>query len=175
MGEEHQVARDRLRALVERHYDSLRAIAERAFRREGADHTLSPTALLHEAFVGLEAELPTGRSDTLFLRACFARKCRNILVDFARRRNALRRGGHLRATTLSTAVHLEIPDNTTMLAIDEAIERLHDVDARMAELVELRLFGELKMAECAIVLDVSERTASKWWTFARDFLKRQLR
>ncbi|MFN3243125.1 MAG: ECF-type sigma factor [Planctomycetota bacterium] len=166
--------RSRIEALVESHHDSLYAIAERLFGREQPGHSLSPTALMNQALLDLLQQKGLEEADLLFLRACFARQCRNVLVDHARRRHAAKRGDGRRAVTLSTTAMIGRDQRASLVEIDDAIRRLAELQPRMARLAELRIFGEMTVEEAAATLEVSVRTAGKEWTYARRFLQREL-
>jgi RNA polymerase sigma factor (TIGR02999 family) len=151
-------------------YDELRAIARRHRRGLPGGQTLNTTAVVHEAYVKV---FGTGAADLkdrshFFGVACLA--MRQILVDAARRRLALRRGGGAHHTGLKG----DEPDRTErlegLLALDEALVRLRISDARLAEVVDLRYFGGLTVEEVAEMLEVTPRTVQRDWSKARAFL-----
>lgn len=173
-----QAAESRSEALgdiLERHYESLLGIAAAIFKRESPGNSLSPTALVHEAYLALLHQPSVSEGGTLFFRACFARQCRRVLVEHARRREALRRGGSKRHETLSTQVELGLPGATGLLEINDAMEHLAELDPRMAQIADMRLFAGMTIEQCAEALDVSPRTISKQWAFAQSYLQRELR
>ena len=130
---------------------------------------------MHEVFLKLLDQPQATAQDTLFFRACFARQCRRVLVDHARQRRALRRGGSARDVTLTGSEALELGSPVSILEIDDVLARLQDLDPRMARIADLRLFAGMTIEECAKALAVSPRTVDKDWQFARSYLKRELR
>jgi RNA polymerase sigma factor (TIGR02999 family) len=155
-------------------YDELRHIAQLQLR-DGRQHTLQPTALVHEAYLRLVDQSVAVQDDRRHFRGLCARLMRQILVDHARRRNALRRGGG-RVAQLDTggepaAAGLGVLD---LVALDEALERLAALDARKARIVELRLFCGYSMNEIADDIGTSLRTVEADWFFARAWLHSRL-
>ena len=160
-------ALDRLLPLV---YDELRQLARRQLRRERGDHTLHPTALVHEAYIKL-AGSGFDASDRAHLLAIAARAMRQVLVDHARRHNAAKRGGGWQRTTLHDGVRLIEFRADELLALDRALEQL---DERQRRVVEYRFFGGLEEKEIAAVLGISETTVRREWVRARAWLYRTL-
>lgn len=157
-------------------YDELRGVARRQLR--GADAaTLEPTALVNEVYLRLVDQQMADVADRAHFHGLCARVMRQILVDRARRRKALRRGGG-RVQALPTAVDVEATDDLggrlDVLALDEALLRLDGIDSRKARVVELRLFGGLQIGEVAAALGVSRRTVEADWFFARAWLRAEL-
>lgn len=155
-------------------YAELRAIASRHMRGERADHTLQPTALVHEAFLRVRDGSPVVYDDrTHFLRAA-SQTMRRVLVDYARARNAEKRSGGLRVT-----LHEEIAGTESsfvdVLALEEALQRLAEAEPRWANVVELRIFAGLEVSEVAAMLDISPATVKRDWQFAKAWLARTLR
>lgn len=151
-------------------YDELRALAGSQLRRERPDHTLHATALVHEAYLKLSGG-SLDVADRSHFMAVAARAMRQVLVDHARRRSALKRGGDLHFTTLGdgdASVELRA---TELLALDEALEGLEE---RQRQVVEMRFFAAMEEAEIAAALDVSERTVRRDWVKARAWLYRVL-
>ncbi len=151
-------------------YDELRQIAARRLAQERPGHTLSPTALVHEAWMRLDGDdslAPAGRRQFF---AIAARRMRQVLVDHARRRDAVKRGGMREAITLSGLADERAGDAIDMLALDQALEQLEAMDARKARVVELRYFAGLDMTDIAQALDISRATAQRDWEVARAFL-----
>jgi RNA polymerase sigma factor (TIGR02999 family) len=148
-------------------YDELRKLAAAKLASEQPGHTLDATALVHEAFLKLGGERSFAtRND--YLKAA-AQAMRRILVDHARARNAAKRGGGRRVAL--EADHLvSPPPNEDLEALDDALSRLAIEHPHLAELVQLRNFGGLTLAQCADVLGVSARTADTWWAYARAWL-----
>ncbi len=160
---------DRLLASL---YDELRRIARHHLRDERPDHTLQPTALVHEAWLKLGVGgAPRFESRSHFLHAA-SRAMRHILVDHARGRNAAKRSGGVRVT-LDEGMAGAGPD-VDLLALDDALEHLAQAEPRWARVVELRFFAGLEMAEIAALLEVSPATAKRDWRFARAWLAREL-
>lgn len=164
-------ALDRLLPLV---YDDLRAMASGQMRRERAGHVLQPTAVVHEAYLKLAGGRPLEATDRAHFIAIAARAMRQVLVDFARRRDAEKRGGGWARTTLTglgpRGVGREISPEE-LLALDEAMETL---EPRQRRVVECRFFGGLEEREIAAALGVSERTVRRDWVKARAWLYRSL-
>lgn len=157
-------------------YDDLHGVAGRLMRGERADHTLGATALVHEAFLRLAHAPGALPEDRARFFGAAATAMRRVLVDHARRRNADRRGGGVRALSLDTALPLATRDDgaAVLVRIDEAVDRLDRLDARLARVVELRFFIGFTEAETAEVLGVTDRTVRRDWTRARAFLARAL-
>lgn len=157
-------------------YEELRRLAARELAHEKPGHTLQPTALVHEAFVRL-VEGDAARqweSRRHFLRTA-AEAMRRILIDAARRKRSQKRGGgHVRHELDATLLASPAPSDD-LLALDEALTRLAAVDPVAAELVTLRYFSGLTLAEAADTLNISPRTADRLWSYARAWLLRALR
>ncbi|MBA2683348.1 MAG: sigma-70 family RNA polymerase sigma factor [Gemmatimonadaceae bacterium] len=163
-------AYDRLLPLL---YSELRAIAGRHMRGERPDHTLQPTALVHEAFLRLVGGSPVHFEDrTHFLRAA-SQAMRRVLVDYARARTAAKRSGDLRVT-LDEAIAGHDDRIVDLLVLDDAMTRLAAAEPRWARVVELRIFGGLEVAEVAEALGISPATAKRDWQFAKGWLAREL-
>jgi len=158
-------------------YDELRRLAHSFMAGERRDHTLQPTALVHEAFLRLvDQSRATWQGRTHFF-AVGARVMRNILVDHARAQGSAKRGGSWQQVTLAERVlpGAEVGlDREQLLAVDQALDRLARLDQREARVVELRYFAGLTVAEIAAVLQVSKRTVEAEWTHARAWLRREL-
>jgi RNA polymerase sigma factor (TIGR02999 family) len=148
-------------------YEELRGLARQRIRSERAGHTLQATALVHEAYLRLIGnENLHWQSRAHFFGAC-ANAMRQILVDHARSRGAKKRGGGKHAESLSGADVAGDQDLDLVLSVDEVLETLRAEDARAAQIVELRFFGGLEMAEIAEALQTSERTVHREWSWAR--------
>ncbi|HEY6554452.1 MAG TPA: sigma-70 family RNA polymerase sigma factor [Vicinamibacteria bacterium] len=163
---------DELMAAV---YDELRRLARRHMRREGAGHTLQTTALVHEAFLRLaDAGLPWQDRDHFF--AVAATQMRRILVDHARSRIRSKRGGGARPLPLPLDDALAAPARSSddLLAVDEALDRLSERDARKGRVVELHFFGGLSYPEIARLLGVSLSTVRLDMRFAKAWLRKEL-
>lgn len=156
-------------------YDELRALAARYMRREYERQTLQATALVHEAYMRLIPDRNLRWNDKAHFLALVARSMRQILVERARARHAEKRGGaKAYAVTLHDELLGKAEQTVDVLALEEALGRLVQMDARQAQLVELRFFGGLTVEEAAEVLNVSRATAKRDWTFAQTWLRRQL-
>ena len=170
-------AMDRLAPLV---YERLRRIAHRQLRAEPVGHTLSTTALVHEAYLKLVDQTRAEWQDRGHFFAVASRAMRRILVDYARRYRAERRGGGddgapVRPIPLDDT---EIPVDEradALVALDEALERLGRFDERQARVVECRFFGGLTEEETAAALGISQRTVAREWVTARGWLYQELR
>ena len=165
------VAADQLMPLV---YARLRDLAQGYLRQERPDHLLQPTALVHEAYLALvDHDRIDWQGRTHFL-AVAARQMRRVLIDHARGRDAIKRGRDWARVTLSNAgLHEEI-GNWEILDLEDALQELAALDARHANVVELRFFGGLTIPEAAQILDVSPKTVEKDWRVARAWLHRRL-
>lgn len=152
-------------------YAELRTLAARHLAGERAGHTLSPTALVHEAWLRLADDDTLSPDDRRQFFAIAARRMRQVLVDHARKRDAAKRGGPMLRdqVTLSSLVD-ERPDGIDALALDQALLKLGEHDARKVQVVELRYFGGLEMEDIAHVLGISRATAQRDWDVARTFL-----
>lgn len=154
-------------------YPELRRIAHRCMSRERAQHTLQPTALIHEAYLRLAGQDDPFQNRTHFL-AVAARVMRQVLVDHARARIADKRGGGMDQITLEEPLVAGSPHTLEILFVHEALEELERLDARQARIVELHFFGGLTMEEIARVVHLSERTTKRDWSMARAWLKMKL-
>ncbi|MGD8375207.1 MAG: sigma-70 family RNA polymerase sigma factor [Acidobacteriota bacterium] len=163
-------ALDRLFPLV---YGPLREIAARQMRVERPGHTLQPTALVNEAYLRLVRRDGAVVEDRAQFLAVAAQAIRRILVDHAREKGRLKRGGGRLRVTLSEEVAADARD-LDLVALDEALERLGEQDPENQQVVELRFFGGLSEKEVATVLGLSERTVRRRWTYARAWLFREL-
>lgn len=158
-------------------YGELREIAAALFRNEyRADHTLQPTALVNEAFVRL---VGTGNGISWQSRAHFfgiaARSMRQILVNHAEAHNAEKRGGNKTVIALDDAISYFQTQDIEILALNEALEKLSNLDKKQAEIVELKFFGGLTNQEAAEVLQISVSTVKREWEMARSWLYRALK
>jgi RNA polymerase sigma factor (TIGR02999 family) len=164
------LARDRLVPLV---YDQLRAMASRQLRGERPDHTLSPTALVHEAYLKLARLDRLSWKDRAHFFAIAAGIMRNVLVDHAVARKRQKRGGG--QALLSLEAGLDVPDVTLerVLALDDLLRDLAARNERHARIVELRCFAGLTIEETAAALDVSPATVKRDWALLRAWLQRE--
>lgn len=171
VGEGDSQAFDRLMPLV---YDELREIAHRELQEERRDHTLDTSALTHELYLKLVDQPDVEWKNRSHFFVLAARAMRQILIDYARKHNAQKRGGQWTRTTLSTS-HLRIEVETgELLDLDEGLRRLQEVDERASRVVELRFFGGMTEEEVAEVLGVSTRTVQRDWRTARAWLYKEL-
>jgi RNA polymerase sigma-70 factor (ECF subfamily) len=156
-------------------YDQLRGLARRQLRRERLDHTLTPTALVHEAYLKLvQLDRITWRGRAHFFAAC-AQEMRRILISYARKQKAEKRGGAAVAVPLDNAVLAAQTRPAELLALDEALQRLAFLDPRQARIVECRFFAGMGVEETAEALEISPATVKREWTAARAWLNRELR
>lgn len=155
-------------------YADLRKLAAAYMRREAPDHTLQPTALVSEAYLRLDGRRHIPAKSRAHFMAAAAEAMRRILVDHARRKRSEKRGGHRQRVTLHEGLAAQQAEDVDLLALDQALDRLRQLDKNMADVVMLRYFGGLALGEIARVLDVSERAVSRHWTMARTWLKREL-
>jgi RNA polymerase sigma factor (TIGR02999 family) len=168
--------RDRaaLDALLPAVYQELRRLAHYELRNERPDHTLQSAALVNEAYLRLfRMQPPQWESRTHFF-AIAAQLIRQILVDYARRRRAGKRGAGQVAVPLEDASQLSRGKGIDVVLLDDALKALAELDPRKAKVVELRFFGGLTFAETAEVLDVSAVTVSRDWSTARAWLHREM-
>jgi RNA polymerase sigma factor (TIGR02999 family) len=163
-------AASRLLPLV---YEELRSLAQAWLRQNRPDHTLQPTALVHEAYLRLVDQSNAHWQSRAHFYAVAAKAMRQILIDHARRHDAAKRGGKWRRLPL--APDLAAPfTGADMLALDEALTRLAELNRRQADIVEMRFIVGLSVEETAHVLDVSPRTVKYDWRMARAWLSREL-
>ena len=155
-------------------YQELRRLAANYLRRERQGQTLQPTALVHEAYMRLLKDRPDRWQNRAHFCAIAAHSMRQILIERARARDALKRGGGGPRITLDDALVAGGERSIDLLALDQALERLAAMDAGQARLVELRFFGGLTVEETAEALDMSPATVKRHWTVARAWLAREL-
>lgn len=154
-------------------YADLRSVALKYFRDQPSDHTLQPTALVHEAFLRMIGN--DGKwQDRVHFFAVAATAMRQILVNYAEARGAQKRGGGKKGVTLIDDVHAAGADGFNPIELDDALKRLSELDARKGRVVELRFFGGLTLEEIAGVLNVSRSTVDADWRMARAWLAREL-
>jgi RNA polymerase sigma factor (TIGR02999 family) len=164
-------AMDQLLPLV---YERLRGLARRELRRERPDHTLTPTALVHEAYLRLvQLDRITWRGRAHFLGTS-AQVMRRILVESARRRGRVKRGGGQAAVTLDNLVVAARETPEAFLALDEALSRLEALSPRQARVVECRYFAGMEVEDTAEALGISPATVKRDWTMAKAWLNREL-
>jgi RNA polymerase sigma factor (TIGR02999 family) len=163
-----------LQAVIERVYAELKQLALGQLRRESHPDAVGATALLNEAYLRLVGDGGREWANRRHFFAAAAEAMRRVLVDAARQRNALKRGGKLnrQAIEMSQLVAPQIPED--LIELDEALTRLEQADAEAAQLVKLRYFAGMTMEEAAQTLEISPRTAHRTWDFAKAWLHREL-
>lgn len=167
-------APDAAAALLSLVYDELHLLASAYLRREHAGQTLQPTALIHEAYLRLIDQTTAGWNDRVHFFRAAARTMRNILVDAARARKAAKRGGARERVSLS-GVGPAAPGAIDIVELDDLLALLRKLNARHADMVELRFFAGLSIAEAAAALGVSTSTVEEDWAIARAWLYGRLR
>jgi RNA polymerase sigma-70 factor (ECF subfamily) len=165
-------ALDRLIPLV---HDELHQLAHQHMRRERAGHVLQTSALINEAYLRFADQSEVTFENRAHFFGIAARLMRQILVDEARRRNSAKRGGGAIQVSLAEATSVAQEQAANVVALDDALKNLERIDARQSEIVELRFFGGLSVDETAEVLKVSPATVSRDWTFARAWLRNEMR
>jgi len=174
IGKGNENAPDELLAVV---YEELRRLAYGYMQKERSDHTLQPTALVHEAFIQLVGwENVTWQNRAHFF-AVAARIMRQVLIEHARQKNSLKRGGGWQKIVLDEAISFPTQGGKEfdLLEINDAINDLAEFDERQARIVELRFFGGLTYEETAHALDISLKTVQREWTLAKAWLRRRLK
>ena len=165
---------DELRDLFAAVYAELRRVAHRHLDGERTGHTLGTTGLVHEAYLEL-ARLDRIRwPGRAYVLAAASQAMRRILVDYALARRAQKRGGGVAPVPLDDAVAIAVSRSDTLLALDEALDALAQVNARCARVVECRFYGGMSIEETAEALETSPATVKREWGFARAFLNRAL-
>jgi RNA polymerase sigma factor (TIGR02999 family) len=164
-------AADRLFPLV---YDELKRQARGYFSRERRDHTLQPTALVHETYLRIADQSSLAAENRLHFYALASRAMRQILVDHARGHKAIKRGGAAQRFSIEDAGILPDESAADLLELNDALQKLEEVDERKSRVVDMRFFGGLKEQEIADVLGVTEKTVRRDWQFAKLWLYREL-
>jgi RNA polymerase sigma factor (TIGR02999 family) len=171
-------------------YEELRQLAQRHLRRERSDHTIQKTALVNEAFVRLVGQQSVDWQSRAHFIGLASKLMRRVLVDYARARLADKRGGGAGVlsldemaapeadeapdTTPTALQHLDAHTQEEVSAIDQALQRLEQIDARQAQIVEMRYFGGLTVEQTAEAIGISDATVKREWTLARAWLRREL-
>ncbi|PQJ35911.1 hypothetical protein BSZ35_16040 [Salinibacter sp. 10B] len=155
-------------------YDELRRLARRHLQSEPTDLTLRTTALVHEAYMKLAEHNEVDWENRRHFFSVAARAMRQVLVDHARHRTADKRGGALPDQPLDDVTPKTPRPPTAVLAVDQALDRLAEIDERRSRVVECRFFGGYTIAETAVVLDVSTSTIERDWRTAKAWLQREL-
>jgi RNA polymerase sigma factor (TIGR02999 family) len=165
---------DAMEKLLPLVYDELRRLASVYFRRERSDHTLQPTALVHEAYLKLvDQRIVRWESRGHFLGVA-ATLMRRILMDYARGHDAVKRGGLQQRVLLDDGMALTEQRAVEMIALDSALTQLALIDPEQARIVELRFFGGLSVEETAEVLNMSTATVKRYWNSAKAWLYREI-
>lgn len=151
-------------------YDDLRRIAHKRLQTERADHTLSTTAVVHEAYLQLVNQAVATWRDRAHFFAVASKVIRNVLIDYARRRGAKKRGGAGIHIPLHEGLAGDEPRTIELLALEDALQALAKHDARLEGIVECRFFGGMNMKDAATALGISTRTAERDWRRARAYL-----
>jgi RNA polymerase sigma factor (TIGR02999 family) len=171
-GKGDQAALEKLMPLV---YDELRRLASNYLRRERATHTLQPTALVNEAYLKLVDQRNAKWQNRAHFFGISAQLMRRILVDHARQHQAAKRGGsNQQRLSITSAERVAKQPEVDLLALNEALEELTQMDPQQAQIVELKFFGGLSIDETAEVLGISHATVERDWKMARAWLRRQL-
>jgi RNA polymerase sigma factor (TIGR02999 family) len=166
--------RGALEKLVPLVYKELREIAHYHLQRERPGHTLQSTALVHEAYLRLADQKPFEADNRAHFLAVASRLMRQILVDYARSHAAAKRGAELRVE-LDAALILPQERNAEVIALDEALKTLSQIDEQQGQIVEMRFFGGLSIEEIGEVLGVSRSTVKREWNVAKAWLAREMR
>ena len=170
LSEGDTAAAEQLMPLV---YQELRGLAGGYLRRERVDHTLQPTALVHEAFLKLVHQDHAQLNDRAHFLAVAAEAMRRILVDHSRKKSAAKRQGGERVT-LAAVEEADAEQDLDLAALDDALNKLVKISPRQARIVELRYFGGMTVEEVAITVGISPRTVKGDWRVARAWLQREL-
>lgn len=164
-------ARDALIPLI---YGELRGIARRYLRRERPDHTLQSAALVNEAYLRMIRQQPGQFENRAHFFGFAAQMMRHILVDHARGRLAAKRGAGAPRLSLDPEIALPQKHDMDLVALDNALNKLAELDAEQGRLIELRFFGGLSIEETAVVMEISPATVKREWATARAWLKREI-
>jgi RNA polymerase sigma factor (TIGR02999 family) len=166
--------REALEELMPLVYEELRRLAHHYLRQERDDHTLQSTALVHEAYLRLAGQNPPQWQNRAHFFGIAAHIMRQILVEYARGRSAAKRGGNALTLTLDEAVALPQQMDVDVVALDQALNELSDLDAQQSRIVELRFFAGLTIEDTSEVLGISPATVKRDWVTARAWLFRAM-
>lgn len=169
-GGEKEATDELLRAV----YDQLLAIARSRMSRENPDHTLQPTALVHEAYLKLIGSQAINWSSRAHFFHASAQAMRRILIDHARTCGRVKRGGNMRRKSLDAIDLALTSDGDDILALDAAVTQLAERDERAGRIVQLRFYAGLSVEDTASAMNISERTVKREWAFARAWLYKQM-
>ena len=162
--------KDASERLLELAYKELHQMAHRQLQYRRPGQTLNTTGLVHEAYLKLFDKAESNFNDRVHFFAVSARAMRQILVDYARKVNAEKRGGNAQRTDLHASMISTADSKVEILDMDDALKQLHELSPRMSQIVELRFFGGMSIEEIAAVLDLSSRTVDRDWLKAKSFL-----
>ena len=155
-------------------YDELHKVAAQYLRKQRPDHTLQPTALVNEAYLKLIDISNVSWEDRAHFFAVASQTMRHVLVDHARGRNREKRGGGAQKVSLDEAVSFADNQEVDLLALDEAMRALAEIDDQQSRIVELRFFGGLTVEETAVVLRISPATVKREWRIAKAWLHKRM-
>jgi len=164
-----------LNKLIPLVYDELHKLASRYLRRERPDHTLQTTALVHEAYLKLVDQKDANWQNRVQFFAVAAQLIRRILVDYARRHRASKRGGSYYKVTLDEGLVSSGERDAELFALDEALDRLATFDPQQSRVVELLVFAGLTLEEAAQALNISPRTVRREWSMAKAWLHKEIK
>ena len=171
-GDGDKQALEKLMPLV---YQELRHLAKNYMRRQRTDHTLEATALVNEAYLRLIDSSQVRWQNRTHFFAISAQLMRRVLVDFARTKQANKRGGDKQKVTFSEELPVSFEKESELIALDDALNELAELNERQSKIVEMRYFGGLNEKEIAEALDISARTVRRDWSFVRAWLFRELK
>lgn len=166
-----QAALDELMPII---YEELRRMARRYMNRQSEGHTFQTTELIHEAYLKLAGRQKTDWKNRSHFFGVAARAMRHILVDYARSKNAQKRGGGMPQITFEENALISDDRSEEMIILDEALQRLSGLDERKSRVVEMKFFGGLTIEEIAEVLRTSTKTVKRDWRFARNWLLKEI-
>ncbi|HSS18922.1 MAG TPA: sigma-70 family RNA polymerase sigma factor [Pyrinomonadaceae bacterium] len=166
--------RDAVDLLLPVIYDELRKLAANYLRRERPDHTLQPTALVHEAYIRLVDQTRVNWQNRAHFFGVAAQIMRRLLVDHARKHNAEKRGQEFQKLSLDENIDRAVERSAELIALDDALKAFAEFDEQKARMVELRYFGGLSIEETADVLGVAPTTVKRQWRAARAWLHGQM-
>jgi RNA polymerase sigma factor (TIGR02999 family) len=166
-----EFAKEQLFPLV---YEELRQMARRHMRRQPSGHTFQTTELIHEAYLKLANKNEMNWQNRAHFFGVAAQAMRHILVDYARSKHSQKRGGWQERVTLNENADISTKHSDELIALDDVLKRLAELDERKSRVVELKFFGGLNIEEMAEVLKISPETVKRDWRFARTWLLREL-
>lgn len=169
-----QTAIEQVECLIPQVYDALHDLAERRLRDERVNHTLQPTALVHEVFLRLVDQSRVNWNGRTHFFAVAAEAMRRVLVDHARGKGRAKRGGGWDRVLLDEAIHQESSDGVNAIALSDSIEKLSQLDADQARVVQLRFFAGMSVDEVAHIMGCSKRRVEALWTHAKAWLRSEL-